>query len=122
VEGVPFLGFPGNPVSGVVSFEMFLRPALSALAGTPPPRIRLLARLADELASPPGKVQVRRAFYVPSAALAGAASPGAAGTVAVVGGPSSHLLGSLAASNALIQIPADVTALAAGAEVEVWLL
>ncbi|MDQ6754975.1 MAG: molybdopterin molybdotransferase MoeA [Actinomycetota bacterium] len=117
VEGVPFLGFPGNPISGVVSFEMFLRPALSALAGTPPPRTRLPARLADELASPPGKVQLRRALYVPSAA-----SAGTAGTVAVVGGPASHLLGSLAASNALLQIPADVTALAAGAEVEVWLL
>jgi molybdopterin molybdotransferase len=37
-------------------------------------------------------------------------------------GPSSHLLGSLAASNALIQIPADVTELPAGSNVEVWLL
>ncbi len=122
VEGVPFLGFPGNPVSGVVSFEMFLRPALTALAGTPQPRTRLLGRLADELASPVGKVQVRRALYVPSGSWAGSAGQAAAGTVAVVGGPSSHLLGSLAASNALIQIPADVTALAAGSEVEVWLL
>ena len=37
-DGVPFLGFPGNPVSCLVSFEMFLRPVLSALFGSPAPR------------------------------------------------------------------------------------
>src|SRR4029453_19304514 len=34
-EGVPFLGFPGNPVSCLVSYEMFLRPALSLIHGAP---------------------------------------------------------------------------------------
>ena len=131
VRGVPFLGFPGNPVSGVVSFEMFLRPALAALTGMARPRARVRARLADTLTSPAGKVQVRRAFYTelrpgtPADAVVVGGPSGtstAQGSVAVVGGPSSHLLGSLAASNALIQIPADVTDLAAGSEVEVWLL
>lgn len=115
VHGVPFLGFPGNPVSAMVSFEMFLRPALTALAGAPQPRPRLAARLDAGLTSPAGKHQVRRGVYTPGA-------PGEPGSVAAVGGPSSHLLGSLAAANALIQVPAQVTDLAAGAEVEVWLL
>jgi len=132
VRGVPFLGFPGNPVSGVVSFEMFLRPALVALTGMARPRVRVRARLAAALASPAGKVQVRRAFYTegvpdapagPATAVVGCPEQAtAAGAVAAVGGPSSHLLGSLAASNALIQIPADVTDLPAGSNVEVWLL
>jgi len=127
VAGVPFLGFPGNPVSGVVSFEMFLRPALAALAGTARPRTRVRARLTEGLSSPAGKVQVRRALYLEGSEGA-EDSDGSngrtttAGSVAAVGGPSSHLLGSLAASNALIQIPAEVTELPAGSNVEVWLL
>ena len=43
VGGVPFLAFPGNPVSCLVSFEMFLRPALSALTGLPVPRRQVRA-------------------------------------------------------------------------------
>ncbi|MDJ0357297.1 gephyrin-like molybdotransferase Glp [Paenarthrobacter sp. PH39-S1] len=114
-DGVPFLGFPGNPVSGVVSFEMFLRPALTELTGSPQPRPRVTAVLTEALTSPAGKHQIRRAVFEPAGAPAGA-------TVRPEGGPSSHLIGALADSNALIQVPADVTALAVGAEVEVWLL
>ena len=33
VDGVPVFGLPGNPVSSVVSFELFARPALRRLAG-----------------------------------------------------------------------------------------
>ena len=59
-DGVPVLGFPGNPVSCLVSFEMFLRPALGDLFGSPAPRPVVRARLAEALTSPPGKHQVRR--------------------------------------------------------------
>lgn len=31
--GIPYLGLPGNPVSAMVSFEMFVRPALLKMAG-----------------------------------------------------------------------------------------
>ena len=34
-------GLPGNPVSGVVCFLLFVRPALEALAGRPPKRTQL---------------------------------------------------------------------------------
>ncbi|MBG0739295.1 molybdopterin molybdotransferase MoeA [Paeniglutamicibacter antarcticus] len=114
-DGVPFLGFPGNPVSGVMSVEMFLRPALTELIGAPRSRIKVLASLTEALTSPPGKHQIRRAVFE-------AARPAAHPTVRPEGGPSSHLLGALAASNALIHVPAEITSLAAGAEVEVWLL
>jgi molybdopterin molybdotransferase len=115
-QGVPFLAFPGNPVSSVVSFEMFLRPALTTLIGAPAFRPRIRATLTGPLASPAGKHQVRRAVYAP-------ALPGqSGGVVSLAGGESSHLLGALAAANALVQVPADVTTLEAGGEVEVWLL
>lgn len=109
-DGVPVLGFPGNPVSCLVSFEMFLRPALADLFGSPAPRPVVRARLAQALGSPPGKHQVRRGTALPD------------GTVRLEGGAGSHLVSALARSNALIQIPEGTSALAEGAEVEVWML
>lgn len=109
-EGRPFLGFPGNPVSCLVSFEMFLRPVLSALLGAPAPRLPVRARLAQPLASPEHKHQVRRGTLQ------------ADGTVELRGGESSHLMHALAGSNVLVHVPAGVAALAAGDEVEVWML
>lgn len=110
VHGVPFLGFPGNPVSCLVSFEMFLRPAISQVLGTPAPRAVQKASLAEPLTSPVGKHQVRRGTVDPD------------GTVRMEGGAGSHLVHALARANALVQIPSDVTELAGGAEVEVWML
>ncbi|MDJ0313714.1 gephyrin-like molybdotransferase Glp [Arthrobacter sp. H35-D1] len=114
-RGVPFLAFPGNPVSAFVSLEMFLRPALSTLLGTPAPRQRVVAVLEHPMTSPAGKHQVRRGIY------SGPAFESAP-SVREVGGQSSHLLGALAKANALINVPAGVTELQAGAKVEVWLL
>ncbi|MFD1213348.1 molybdopterin molybdotransferase MoeA, partial [Arthrobacter sp. GCM10027362] len=112
VRGTAFLGFPGNPVSSLVSFEMFLRPALSAVLHVPAPRtvLHVPLRMPEGRAidSPAGIHQVRRGWY-----------DGAA--VAPVGGPGSHLVHALAQSNALIQLPADVTHPAAGRNVEIWL-
>jgi molybdopterin molybdotransferase len=33
VLGVPWIGLPGNPVSAMVTFELFVRPAIRAMAG-----------------------------------------------------------------------------------------
>ncbi|WP_235436669.1 molybdopterin molybdotransferase MoeA [Pseudarthrobacter siccitolerans] len=109
-EGRPFLGFPGNPVSCLVSFEMFLRPVLGRLLGTPAPRFPLRARLGQPLTSPEQKHQVRRGTLTPD------------GTVELLGGESSHLMHALAGSNVLVHVPQGVAALEAGAEVEVWML
>jgi molybdopterin molybdotransferase len=109
-EGRPFLGFPGNPVSCLVSFEMFLRPVLAGLLGAPAPRLPVRARLSQPLTSPRHKHQVRRGTLM------------ADGTVELQGGESSHLMHALAGSNVLVHVPEGVAALAAGAEVEVWML
>lgn len=109
-EGVPVLGFPGNPVSCLVSFEMFLRPVLGALFGSPAPRPAARARLAEALVSPRGKHQVRRGTLQPD------------GTVRLEGGPGSHLVSALAHANALIHVPEGIAELPQGAEVEVWML
>ncbi|MHA7210535.1 molybdopterin molybdotransferase MoeA [Arthrobacter sp. MDT1-65] len=108
ISGIPFLGFPGNPVSALVSFEMFLRPALHRLTGIPAPRPVLDAVLVEDLESPGAKHQVRRGLYRD-------------GKVALVGGPDSHLLHALATSNCLVHVPVGVAALAAGERVELTL-
>jgi molybdopterin molybdotransferase len=109
-DDVPFLGFPGNPVSCLVSFEMFLRPVLAGLFGSPAPRIPVRARLAHGLRSPEHKHQVRRGTLHPN------------GTVGLEGGESSHLMHALAGSNVLVHVPEGISALAEGDEVEVWML
>ena len=35
MQGIPFFGLPGNPVSAMVTFEVLVRPALSKVAGRP---------------------------------------------------------------------------------------
>jgi molybdopterin molybdotransferase len=47
VEGRPFFGLPGNPVSSMVTFELFVRPALRRMAGHARlgrPRVRAVMR------------------------------------------------------------------------------
>ena len=109
-DGVPLLGFPGNPVSCLISFEMFLRPVLGGLFGSPAARPAVRARLAETLTSPRGKHQVRRGTLGPD------------GRVRLEGGAGSHLVSALARSNALIHVPEGIADLATGAEVEVWML
>lgn len=104
-RGMPVVGFPGNPVSAQLSFELFVAPALRAIAGLPhAARERL--ELAEPLTSVPGKRQFLRGRRTDD------------GRAQVVGGPGSHLVAALAASDLLIVVPEDVTTLDAGAVVD----
>ncbi|OUE09817.1 Molybdopterin molybdenumtransferase [Clavibacter michiganensis] len=106
---VPVVAFPGNPVSALVSFELFLRPVLRALAGHPrPDRAAQELPLAEALDSPAGKHQVRRGRI------------DADGRVVPVGGPGSHLLHAYATATYLVHIPAGLDRLEAGDAVTVW--
>ncbi len=110
VGGVPIITLPGNPVSALVSFEVFVRPALRAAMGLPEKnRARRIAELTEDLTSPRGKRQFRRGVFDP-----------AAGTVSSYGPPASHHLRFLASANCLLEVPEEVTELAAGDRVAVW--
>ncbi|MEQ3551856.1 gephyrin-like molybdotransferase Glp [Pseudonocardia nematodicida] len=103
---------PGNPVSSLVSFEVFVRPALRAAAGYPDPdRPVVTARLAGDLSSPAGKRQFRRGVL-----------DATNGTVAEVGSAGSHLIAALARADCLVDLPAETVSAAAGEPVAVWLL
>ncbi|MGW9183676.1 molybdopterin molybdotransferase MoeA [Agromyces sp. NPDC055661] len=104
-RGIPLIGFPGNPVSAQLSFELFVAPTLRAIAGLPQARREPL-ELAAPLASVAGKRQFLRGRRTDD------------GRAEVVGGPGSHLVAALAASDLLIVVPEDVTSLDAGAVVD----
>ncbi|MGW4520419.1 molybdopterin molybdotransferase MoeA [Amycolatopsis sp. NPDC004378] len=115
-QGVPVVALPGNPVSVLVSFEAFLRPALlTALGHTDVTRRRVRARLLEAMPSPAGRRQYRRGVFTPS-------DGEVTGVVGPRGGPGSHLLAAFTQANCLIVLPEDVTSAAEGQEVDVLLL
>jgi len=113
-DKTPFFGLPGNPVSAYVSFEVFVRPALRRMLGVEPlhrPTVR--ARLNAPVSSPSGKRTYARAWV--------AVEKGEY-VVNPVGGSGSHLIASLAGSNALVVVPESTTTLEKGAVVTTMLL
>jgi molybdopterin molybdotransferase len=110
VNGTPIITLPGNPVSALVSFEVFIRAPLRTAMGLPnPDRPRRTAVLAEDLTSPRGKRQFRRGVLDRDA-----------GTVTSYGPPASHHLRWLASADCLLEIDEDVAEVAAGSSVRVW--
>jgi molybdopterin molybdotransferase len=121
-------GLPGNPVSSFVTFELFVRPAIRALAGHPADR---LMRPTDRavLGEAVTKGRGRRAFIRVVAERDEAGSPirDDRGRVRVrlaggASGQGSHVLSALAVADALAVVPEADDELPAGAEVELWWL
>ncbi|PZE38559.1 gephyrin-like molybdotransferase Glp [Curtobacterium sp. MCPF17_031] len=106
-RSVPVVAFPGNPVSALVSFEVFLRPVLARAAGLPGARPSTDVPSADSATSPAGKHQVRRGTIVD-------------GRVQFVGGPSSHLLWHYAEATHLVHVPVGTSQVDAGDVLTVW--
>ncbi|GAA3547307.1 molybdopterin molybdenumtransferase MoeA [Aeromicrobium flavum] len=105
---VPVVCLPGNPVSVLVSFELFLRSPLAQAAGRVAWRPSGTAVLTEPLTSPAGRVQVRRGRMEPD------------GRVSLVGEAGSHLAVSYARADLLVFVPESVTAREAGDTVEWW--
>lgn len=111
-DGALLFCLPGNPVSVAVSFEMFVRPAVCALAGhgelSRP--VTVLPAGAD-WRCPPGRAQV-----LPVVVRSGAVFPASAG------GSGSHLVASLAQASDLAIIPAETERVQEGDPVTVMLV
>ena len=106
---VPIFGLPGNPVSSLLTFELFVRPALLRLAGhTRLRRPRAVARILEPLDTPPGLRFFARGIHDP-----------VTGTVRTTGPQGSGILRSMSLANCLIDIPAETDHLDAGATVTV---
>ncbi len=110
VADVPVVCLPGNPVSALTSFEVFVRPALRAAYGHPlPHRPVVRARLTEALTPLPAKRQWRRARL-----------DRARGEVTPWGPAGSGFLGWFAGADALIDLTPGTAALAPGDTVDVW--
>ncbi len=110
--GVPVFGLPGNPVSSVVSFELFARPAIRSMMGMTTVERRRVWALADEPLHrhPDGKVHFQRVVLAPE--------PDGAWRTRSAGGQGSHQLSALATANGLAILP-DGDGVAAGQRVRV---
>jgi molybdopterin molybdotransferase len=111
VRRVPIFGLPGNTVSALVTFELFVRPALLRMQGrTSVARPRARARLLEPIEKP---AQLR--FF------ARGVHDAAAGTVRLTGPQGSGILRSMSLANCLIDVPVGITRVDAGDTVEVIL-
>ncbi len=109
---VPIFCLPGNPVSALVSFESFVRPAIRKLLGKRSlHRATVQAAALEPISSPYGIRQFRRGV------LHREATGGY--SVSLIGGPGSHLIASMAQANCLVVIEEDVTEVVTGSRVQV---
>jgi molybdopterin molybdotransferase len=97
VHGVPLIGLPGNPVSALVGFELFVRPAVRKMQGREDlERPRVAALTEDRLHGLPTLQQYLRgvARYSDGRVL-----------VRLTGDQGSHVLRSMADANCLMAVP-----------------
>jgi len=102
-------GLPGNPVSAMVTFELFVRPALRALQGLSPVTPLLPGRLAEGITKPAGLRHFIRASVE---------RQGEALWATPLSSQSSGALGSAVGATHLISIAPDETQVSQGAVVD----
>jgi molybdopterin molybdotransferase len=108
---VPIFGLPGNPVSALLTFELFARPALLKMAGhTRLHRPRAKARLLDRIEKPMGLRMFARGVY-----------DRATETVRSTGPQGSGILRSMSLANCLVDIPEAPASAQPGTMVDVIL-
>lgn len=113
-DGRPVFGLPGNPVSTIVAFELFLRPALLAMQGAAVrERPRAVVLLPTGYSKPAGRAHYLRARVVRNADKL---------IAHVYPKQGSAMLSSLVSTNALVEIPAEAHDVPPGGPVRALLL
>jgi molybdopterin molybdotransferase len=112
-DGKAVFGLPGNPVSCMVTYDLFVAPTLAHLSGEDtPPRRTVTARLRRNIASATGREDYVQVRLEPRA-------DGGFEAVPVFG--KSNLIFTLIRSDGMLKVPLDSGGLPAGAPVEVVL-
>ena len=114
LQGVPWIGLPGNPVSTMVTFELFVRPAIRKMAGHPLPFRRTVTVRAAE----PIRLKPRLQHFLRAVVTEGPGGPEAR----LTGPQGSGILTSMILANALLIIPEGQFETAAGEAVRALLL
>lgn len=109
----PVFGLPGNPVSCMVTYDLFVAPTLAHLTGAAAvPRRSVAARLTRNIASATGREDYIQVRLQP-------ASDGGLEAVPVFG--KSNLIFTLIRADGMLKVPLDAGGLNAGSMVEVVL-
>ncbi|HEX3157345.1 MAG TPA: gephyrin-like molybdotransferase Glp [Gemmatimonadaceae bacterium] len=115
LDGMPWLGLPGNPVSALVTFELFARPAIRRMLGHRHAfRRPVTVQLAEPLRTAGGADFLLRAVVERDV--------GGAYVARLTGPQGSGMLSSMARANALLVVDAATPTLDAGARVPALLL
>jgi molybdopterin molybdotransferase len=113
-SGVYFFGLPGNPVSSMVTMELFGRPALMKMMGrTDLYRPEVTARAIERIESSPGRENYIRGVV---------AQQGDEYTARTTGAQGSEILTSMSKANALIVVGADMQFVEMGEKVRAIML
>ena len=111
IDGLPIFAMPGFPVSALVSFEIYVRPALRKMAGHAHlHRPRRQVELAHHVSHTVGRTEFQRAIVTRNAS--------GHYTATTTGFQGSGRLASLHGANALLVLPSQQGEFPAGAEVE----
>lgn len=108
-----FFGLPGNPVSVMVGFYLFVQPALQKMMGLAQhPPLHVEAKCLSALKKRPGRAEYPRGILL--------RDPRQGLTVRKTGQQGSGILRSMSEANCLIVLPMDNTGVQAGETVRVW--
>ena len=107
LHGVPWLGLPGNPVSAMVTFELFARPVIRRMLG----HTRLFRRPVPVVLEEPVRIGVRLTHFL--RAIVSVRDDGTL-TARLTGPQGSGILTSMSRANALLVVPEDRPESAAG--------
>lgn len=105
-----FFALPGNPVSSLVTYKLFVEPALTVWHHGTPREWQLLATAANGFRRQPGRTEFLRARLN---------TENGHPMVEALKGQGSHMLGPMRDTNAFIRVEADSTGFAAGDSVMV---
>lgn len=115
VAGIPWIGLPGNPVSVMVTFELFARPAILRMLG----HTRVHRRPVPVTLEQPVQIGARLTHFLRAVV---ATQPTGALTARLTGPQGSGILTSMARANALLIVPEDQPSHAAGDTLSALLL
>jgi molybdopterin molybdotransferase len=112
---IPHIGLPGNPVSSMVAFELFGRPAILKMMGKTDTRRPIVRAIAEDRITHIGDPRVFLARCIVT-------ERGGRYYARLTGSQSSGILTSMVRANALTIIPADVAIVEPGEEIDVLML
>lgn len=115
VRGIPWIGLPGNPVSAMVTFELFVRPAIRRLLG----HTRLHRQPVSVLLEEPVSIGAKLTHFY--RAIVSPRSDGRL-TARLTGPQGSGILTSMSLANALLIVPEDASTVPAGQTLHAILL